>query len=99
MIYGDQGIGHLLGNVTTFVFGGRDVILGQGGDDHLFGEGGRDDLFGSLGNDEIDGGDDGDLIHGHLGNDDLRGGDGAAYVLQGIGVAQQTELGWCVFAK
>ena len=76
VIYGDQGIGHLFGDITTFVLGGRDFLFGQGGNDQLFGEQGRDDLFGGAGDDSLDGGDDVDLIDGGIGDDTASGGAG-----------------------
>ncbi len=85
VIYGDQGIGHIFGETTTIVLGGRDFLFGQGGNDQLFGEQGRDDLFGGAGDDSLDGGDDVDLIDGGIGDDTASGGAGDDEIFGRVG--------------
>ena len=74
-VIGDTAESILLGFPAGMnVPGGRDHILGGGGDDQLFGEGGADQMSAGAGDDFATGQMDKDRVDGDAGNDGLFGG-------------------------
>ncbi|HMI41468.1 MAG TPA: VCBS domain-containing protein, partial [Sphingomicrobium sp.] len=71
------GDASLTGNAGKDIFvgnNGNDTLSGGAGDDQLFGESNDDVLNGGAGNDLLDGGNNNDTLNGGLGNDILTGG-------------------------
>ncbi|MEQ1828011.1 MAG: right-handed parallel beta-helix repeat-containing protein, partial [Pirellula sp.] len=73
-LFGDFGIGHVLGSAGNVLLAGRDELFGQGGNDDLYGEEFGDEIYGGIGNDTVRGGAGEDYIDGDAGNDQLFGG-------------------------
>lgn len=64
---------------------GEDVLLGNGGDDHLFAGAGEDRINGGTGNDFVKAGADNDIVNLEQGDDYAEGGIGADIVNAGDG--------------
>jgi Ca2+-binding RTX toxin-like protein len=64
---------------------GRDMLVGDEGNDELNGGAAGDLLYGGEGEDTLNGGDGVDYLSGGEGNDILNGGDGADYLTGGLG--------------
>jgi Ca2+-binding RTX toxin-like protein len=62
-----------------------DIIVGDGGDNHLVGTNGNDDISGAAGNDDIFGLGGQDRLFGDSGHDEVRGGNGADRLHAGLG--------------
>ena len=84
-LYGDFGIGHVLGQTGDARSAGRDELFGQGGNDTLNGEEFGDEIQGGGGLDTIRGGAGRDIIDGDSGDDQIFGGDDNDRILGNTG--------------
>ncbi|MCK4861616.1 MAG: VCBS repeat-containing protein [Rhodobacteraceae bacterium] len=73
------------GNDLLIGDGGQNHLSGQNGNDQLIGSSGNDILIGGIGDDRLDGGDDADNLDGGSGNDTLIAGSGADNVFDPLG--------------
>jgi Ca2+-binding RTX toxin-like protein len=76
-----------LTNFTDF-----ESFVGSTGVDNVTGSAGSDDIQGRDGNDILNGGAGADVIRGEAGDDTIRGGDGNDFMVDGVGLGNDTYI-------